>query len=93
MYDFRLDGVLLPLNPFKYEPLPDSDDDEYSDEEFGDQESDAQEEDNSDNESSKKRRMSTEPKSRKRRRVDDEDVFSFASREGVNVFTNIYLVV
>lgn len=62
----------LPLNHFKYEPLPDSDD-EYSDEEYEDHDSDEQEE-NSDPENSRKRGMSMEPRSRKRRRLDDDNV-------------------
>ncbi|XP_006458240.1 hypothetical protein AGABI2DRAFT_199684 [Agaricus bisporus var. bisporus H97] len=63
----------------EYEPLPDSDD-EYSDEEYEDHDSDEQEE-NSDPENSRKRGMSTEPRSRKRRRLDDDNQPQRMSRE------------
>lgn len=58
----------------KYEPLPDSDD-EYSDEESEDDQSDGLEyEGDSETESSRKRRLSTEPRRGKRRRLNEGDV-------------------
>lgn len=69
-----LDQRELLLNHLKYEPLPDSDD-EYSDEELEDQGSDVLENnEDSETEGARKRRLSTEPRRGKRRRLNEDDV-------------------
>jgi hypothetical protein len=69
---FILSWMELLLIHCKYEPLPDSDD-EYSDESEEEESDGLEYEGDSDAEGSRKRRLSTEPRRGKRRRLNEDD--------------------